>query len=516
MGFLARKKTVAEFETEASLPSFSIDANGFIMFDDPDLGGAAVMEITSAVRTEGITHRDPADMSISTEDPAYVPSTDTLFADRRKDVYGPWVAFLNSLHASNPADDPIHIQILVKKCLSDEWITRLDYAAYEFERAFGRILYPPASARNPKKPPRQQYREALRQERARDYLDILEYMRWDANEREARGFPDLRNIPSYSVKFYLIISYTPSSEGWWMDGRDNSYYVNDSVSATNMFSADEKVENIADLIMRRRNRKEARDDSGNEEDFFWIASDRTSQVLFTRVRKVEDFVAKWNRNHVSMPMPFRLRRLSDDREAAAIVRFFPNLLTPYWEKIGRLKANRNDVLTDINKGMATARRDGDALVANAEDIVRGQVKVQHSRDEREAFLAGYRNKTADEVRNLAGDYDARTWTVEKHERKQKAAEIRKQQLAEADGIWKGFGGSDLVEDEYKTEAQKRQEFLDSFKNRAPSVEYAQFNDEILKERNRKTREGRRRENQIRQREEMKKAEREQSRKPKRK
>ena len=502
MGFFAKKKTI-EYETEASLPPFSIDANGFIMFDDTELGGAAVLEVIPGVRTEGMTHKDPADMTVSTDDPSYIPSTDTLFGDRRKDVYAPWVAFLNMLQASGPADDPIHIQILVKKCLSDEWVTRLDYAAYELEKEHADLLYPASFSRRNRKDIKQQRKEALMQERARDYLDTLDYMRWEANERERKGIPDIRNIPSYSVKYYLVISYTPSSEGWWMDGRDSSYYVADNVSATNIFSADEMVENIADIIMNRRRRKEGDPTEGNEEELFWIASDRTSQVLFTRMRKVEDFVRKWNKTHTSMPMPFRLRRLSDDREAAAVIQFFPNLLTPYFDKIGSLRANRNDVLVDIDNRISIARNDGDALTANADDIIRGDVRIRYSDAEKEAYLDQFRNMSASEVRNLSGDYDARTWTVEKYEARQKAAEIRREQLAEArDGIWGDVAGADLIEDEYKTDAQRRQEFLAQFKNRAPSVEYTQFNDEIIQERNRKTRENRRRENQQRQRDEM--------------
>ena len=202
-------------------------------------------------------------------------------------------------------------------------------------------------------------------------------------------------------------------------------------------------------------------------------------------------------------MPFRLRRLSDDREAAAVIQFFPNLLTPYFDKIGSLRANRNDVLVDIDNRISIARNDGDALTANADDIIRGDVRIRYSDAEKEAYLDQFRNMSASEVRNLSGDYDARTWTVEKYEARQKAAEIRREQLAEArDGIWGDVAGADLIEDEYKTDAQRRQEFLAQFKNRAPSVEYTQFNDEIIQERNRKTRENRRRENQQRQRDEM--------------
>ena len=51
---------------------------------------------------------------------------------------------------------------------------------------------------------------------------------------------------------YLVVSYTPSSEGWWFDGRDSDYYITDNDSATNLFQEDKWADRLASMFMKRK------------------------------------------------------------------------------------------------------------------------------------------------------------------------------------------------------------------------------------------------------------------------
>lgn len=464
--FKARRKEVESYETEASLPAFRIDANGFIMFEDASLGGACVLEVIPHVRTESITLEDPMFHNESTDfkqNPTYEPSTNALFGNARHTVFPPWVSFLNSLQAQDDSDEPTHIQILAKKCHSDEWYTRIDYACYQAHKE----LDPVARAFETGKT----VHNALRGKRAADYLSLL-----DAIKEKTDGLSpyerDVRNMAGYKTKFFMVVSYTPSSEGWWMDGRDSDYYISDHASPFLAFSSsqDKAVDRIVDMIASRNAKKNGTQEhvGGQEDDFFWIESDRTAQIIATRLHKVMNSIKKWEKDHPGDDMPFHLEKL-DGREAAALVRFFPNIMTPYWDRIWELQSDQNDMLYNFDVRSAIELGDYSMLgdqQALFEDIKSDSVDMLHGKDEQEAFLARFKNKDFSDIGDIHTEYKDQFWSPETEE----AELIQREELAAArsqqSSIWSNFSDDLALADEYKDQDQKREEFLARYRTRS--------------------------------------------------
>lgn len=462
--FKAKTKDIEEYETEIALPSFKIDTNGFIMFDDPSLGGACVLEVFPHVSTEGITHEDPVYHNECTEfstNPTYEPSTNALFANVRHRVYPGWVNFLNSLQALDESDEPTHLQILMKKCRADEWYTRMDYACYTAHKEFDAQAKAKMTARDPRK--------ALLGARTQDYLDLLESVN-DKIKNIPETSRDVRKMAGYKMKFYIIISYTPSSEGWWLDGRDSDYYISDHASPFLAFagSQDKLVDRLTDMIFSRAMKKQSGSvpEGGQEDDFFWIESDRTAQILATRVHKMMTTVKKWNKENKNLPLTFHMKKLSD-RETAALVRFFPNILTPYWDKIWSLQSDQNDMLYSFDVQHAIEMGDLSLLDQDGlfDDIMAERVDMRHSKDEQEAFLAKFKDKNFDEIGDLRSDYDDRFWSPEKEEEDAiRAAELAEAQ-ANAHNLWSDFSDMFALDETEQTQQQKRDEFLKQYKTR---------------------------------------------------
>lgn len=461
--FKAKRKDVESYETEMSLPPFYIDSNGFIMFEDQSLGGACVMEVVPHVSTEGITHEDPVFHNESTDDDAYEPSVNALFGDARGWVYAPWVSFLNSLQAQDEADEPTHVQLLMKKCHSDEWYTRIDYASYMAHKELDPVAKTYKTAKS--------VRGALKGRRALDYLNLLDGIKKKTDELPQTQ-RDIRHIAGYKMKFFLVVSYTPSSEGWWLDGRDSDYYISDHASPFLTFasSQDNLVERITDMMASRIAKKNGSREivGGAADDFFWIESDRTAQIIATRMHKIMTAIKKWEKTH-PMPMPFHLEKM-DGREAAALIRFFPNILTPYWDKIWTLNSDQNDMLYNFDVRKALELNDAAALgdqTALFEDIKADAVDMRHGKDEQDAFLAQFRDKDFKELRTSRSEYDDMFWTPElEEERKAYQEEMERRRAESEDDIWQDFAGMFALDEELKTRDQQREEFLRKYKRQS--------------------------------------------------
>lgn len=470
--FKARKKDIDSYETEMSLPTFRIDPNGFIMFDDATLGGACVLEVIPHVHTESITLEDPMFHNESTDfkqNPTYEPSTNALFGNARHSVFPAWVNFLNSLQAQDDSDEPTHIQILAKKCHSDEWYTRIDYACYKAHSELDSVARKFETGKT--------VSAALKGKRAADYLALLDAIQ-EKTDNLAPYERDVRNLAGYKTKFFLIISYTPSSEGWWMDGRDSDYYISDHASPFLTFASSQdkivdKITGIADKISARIAEKNGIQENigGQEDDFFWIESDRTAQIIATRLHKIMNSIKKWEKDHPGQDMPFHLEKL-DGRETAALIRFFPNIMTPYWDKIWTLQSDQNDMLYNFDVITAIELDDYSKLgdqQALFEDIKSGKVDMKHGKDEQEAFLARFKNKDFSEIGDIHTEYKDQFWSPEAEEEEERRREELAQARSQQDSIWSTFSDDIALEDEYKDQDQKREEFLARYKTRSPGA-----------------------------------------------
>ena len=458
MGLFKKKKEVEYYETETSLPGFGIDTNGFIMFDDRRLGGAAVMEVIPHVTTEGMTHVDPVysgESSDFSENPGYEPST-SLFPDARSQVYPGWVYFLNGLLPLGPEDECTHIQILAKKCRTKEWNTKTDYACYKAHQALDRQVYSGLS------------RGDLRAVRAKDYLGLLDSIKADVEKIPAYTF-DVKKLPAYTVRYFLVISYTPSGEGWWMDGRDSDYYVRDSSSPLSLFKQDRAVENAVSLLTRFRKEDDVYE--GAEDDLFWIESDRTAQILDTRLKKVTRLVEIWNKREPARQMPFHLRAM-DGREVAALICFFPNIITPYWDRIWSLHANQDDVLFRADAIHALDMHDTsfiEEVRGINKSIAAGDVDMRHTKAEQEEFLAKYRGVAYEDIGGLRSERDQLNWTPEEEEKRAIAEQQRQQRALDDQDLWGDIAAVDGIAEEYQTPEQRRESFLKKYKNRSTSM-----------------------------------------------
>ena len=459
--FKAKEKNVDYYETEATLPEFSIDTNGFIMFNNRQLGGAAVLEVIPHVTTEGMTHEDPVFHNDSTdfeENPNYEPATGALFPDARFRVYPAWTWFLNSLLPHGLEDECTHIQILIKKCHANEWTTITDYAQYTAHKELDHQV---------KLSGRVTRHQKLIATRTADYLKLIESFKKEVDELPPNMF-DIRKLPAYKVKFYMIISYTPSSEGWWMDGRDSDYYVTNTSSPLSLFKEDKSVDKAVGILSRFRKDDSIYDVGGQADDFFWIDTDRTAQILDTRLKKVLGAVNQWNKREPSRPMPFHFNVLKG-REVAALIRFFPNILTPYWDKIWTLHANQDDVLVNIEARRAIDIGDT-SFIENRDqlerDITRGTVDMRHTQQQQDEFLSRFREMDYDDVGNLQSDYDERFWSPEIEEKRREMEEQRALAVNEDHDLWGDIDNTFAIADEYKTPEQKREEFLQKYRNRS--------------------------------------------------
>lgn len=447
MTLFSPKSKAVEYETENSIPSFHVDANGFILFDQEDLGGAAILEVTPKVMTEGITHLDSLTgekYSASSKDKN---QSGMEFGDARDLIYAPWVYFLNNLLPQHPDEEPIHIQILAKYCLMSDWDeqvrTSLDYQ---------RILVDKEIEANRRKfrgckPTRKQ---ALVEARRLDYRNEL---------TSIAGKPHVGiGIAAHTIKYYLVVSYTPSAEGWWMDGRDSDYYRTDSnLSVFSLFDEDKAVDRIVDFLMKHR-RSNARDGDNTADDYFRVHTDAVSQVLHSRVLRVEKIVEKWNNTHILQKMPFTLRRLHM-RESAALIAMFPRIVSSYWDKIWDLKENMNEILYGLEADIAIAKGDTEFMHRYRDSIINtNQADTTLTSEALEAFIDRYRTSTAVEE----NQQERRQWEIEMGYREAASNET-------VVGSFTGMDSGNLRGAEANME-----DFLAQYRNRALPYDYLEY------------------------------------------
>lgn len=459
MSIFKPKTKEVDYETEDSIPSFHVDANGFILFDNDDLGGAAVLEITPHATTEGMTHCDPVTMQKATSE-HYESTTGSYFGDARIDVMPAWVHFINSLQPQEEDDDLIHIQILCKQCLMEEWepdaSTRGGYASARVRKSI-REIDRGMIGQNPS------VKTSLKRARLNDYASLIDKASQRMVSGRKTGF-DVRQVPAYKVRYFLIVSYTPSSEGWWMDGRDSDYYVSDNASSVrSLFDEDRAADRIADFISKHRKDKNA-GEYNTADDYFYVRSDETAQVLYSRVKRLEKCVADWNKDHLLQQMPFEMRRL-DMRESAALVAMFPNIVSPYWDRIWELKDDMNQVLYGLESDIAVARRDTGFIGRHAQQIIEtNRVDMSRSKEELEAYIAQYRDSTAVEARQA----EKNRWEVEM------GIASAPSERESGDTLFTEIDPSFVADSGERTERQLQEDFLDRYRSRTLPYDYVEY------------------------------------------
>ena len=457
--FDPKKKDIA-VETENDLPSFTVDVNGFIMFKDPDLGGCGIFEVEPCVSGMGFTHTDSLQNGMDTESVSYDPQNGDgwKFRDRRHDVVPQWVAFLNGLFPHDESETQTQVQILLKKTRPYEWVTRYNYAFNENDAVIGEFYasrgYNSGNSRKAR----------LMRARANDYLGFLKAQS-DESSRPSLTM-DLNKLDSYAVKMYIVVSHTPSSEGWWIDGRDTDYYLKDESTPDALFKGSEFVDKIAGMLTKRS--VQSMYDNGNNtaNDLFPFESDITAQIIETRMRRIEQNLANIYEKIPPNDRAFFIRRL-EPKEAAGLVKFFPNVLTPYFAKaMDVLHENINDIYYGFDTENASLTGDSGYMSRVAKDIIYGNVDLSLSDEEENEFLDKYRSMTWEEAEGTIDD----VYASEKD--KLSAFNDAAQSIAdreyygddedepdELDDMWRDMGGFTINTTSDEDEETLRREYL---------------------------------------------------------
>lgn len=486
MGLFKRK--VLEYDTEASLPAFEIDANGFIIFKNKNLGGCGIFEIIPCVTTESMTHTDSETHDDVLSDEYLntlmefngVVAPNIQYDDARKQVYPAWISFLNSLQPKDEEDDLIHVQILVKKVINDEWKTKSDFERSETEKAFADTLYRRNKIRKNRRHSRKN--DDCIKARWNDYDNLLQQL---SQVEEAYEAPQ-----AYKAKMYLIVSYTPSSEGWWFDGRDSDYYVTDNNSATNLFQDDKWADRIASFFMKKNGISNTAGYSNtgmiSADELFWIHSDITAQIIETRMERIEDSIGEYRMNHRRTDYPFMLRRL-EGIESAGLISMFPNIMSHYWDEMWNINTNIDDVLYKLQYDSAIKSDNADIISGGTGTSGFMNRNVKMNEEEANKFLKEF----ADNIKNNGGPKSARQEYVDsvnivsKDEinrlRKNASNQNTSEMEYSIEDIWGDFGDGQLPDCGIeKTQEQKDEEFIRMFRNRPYTIQHQLANEEIFK------------------------------------
>lgn len=337
----ARKRTrrIPSVETELSLPAFTVDPGyGYVLFRDESLGGCGIFEVTPHVTTMGITGADEYLLADRPHDPQYgekdyEPSMGRYYALTRRYALPQWMHLLNALAPSDDGvDDAIHIQIMLMRSVS-EYTNMTEYVGARTQQdIMGNLesalddggLHVGLAARG------------------YDYLDLLA----DVSDNMGRQITSLHATPHPSqVKQYLVVSYTPSFEGWWTDGHDSDYYVSEDDVPLSAFKTDDMADRIISLIARVSGREHFEDDGMDEweSDIIPIQSKLTVDTIRTRMRRIEAAEGEWERDHTPA---FTLRPL-EQWETTALLRFFDDPFSPYVGKVRDLRPDTRQVQRDL-------------------------------------------------------------------------------------------------------------------------------------------------------------------------
>ena len=389
--FKPKKKQIVKEETDSSLPPFKIDVNGFLMFENEDLGGCGMFEVTPATWNAAWTHIDDWRPGDIIDDNQMISSSGVQYADARRIIVPVWVEFLNQLLPKDNNTSQTHIQILGKKTKADDeddwniWRTCDDYlyamTAKDIDQRKDEIM-----------------RDSMIRLRTLDYLKMLGNYSIQSNQRS--GIVDMGHASAYDMHWYIVVSYTPSSEGWWYDGRDSDYYmVEDTLDLSHplsMFSDPRFVDKVTAKIMKRREKRKPAE-TNTAEDIFPLATDLTAAVIQSRMRSIENTYDNLARllakNKHPVAMPFMLRRMTG-REIAATIAFFDDVTTPYYEKaITQLQTNTNEVFMGMDAHMAVMSQDISYVDRYNEDILRGTADLETSDEEDAEFIGRFTNAT---------------------------------------------------------------------------------------------------------------------------
>lgn len=475
MDFFDPKRKEKVVETDNDLPGFTVDVNGFIMFNDLDLGGCGIFEVEPAVMGGGMTHHDDYSTTVSSDEKYYEPLDGWIFGDRRKDVVPQWVRFLNGLFPKDPSDTQTQIQIIMKKTRPAEgqWRTRANYALCENDAAIGafyqRAGYDVAN----------DGKSVLMQARANDYLAMLKRM---SDESNIPSYTlDMGKLPSYAVKMYIVVSHTPSSEGWWIDGRDGDYYLkDDTLDGDSMFGSSPFVNQIASFLTRKMVRKMYEDGNNTANDLFPFKSDITAQVIETRMRRIEQTLSEIFADTPEDDRMFRIRRLSP-REAAALVHFYPDILTRYWDKaIENLKENINDIYYGFDTKNALMTGDDKYLGNVANDIIYGNVDLGLDSSVESKWLDKYRGMTADDVAGTIDevyqDYQNKPILDEDEVKHVLGEDVDEEDPIE--DMWQELGGFTIHTTDEQDDESRRRDYLKRYSKRSLTVGHERENRQI--------------------------------------
>lgn len=465
MAIFKPKVKQVEFETEDCFQGFTVDTNGFIIFDDSDLGGVGIFEVTPLVTTAGYTRTDNLSSETDMDAKDYISEIGEYFDNTRRDIILNWVFFLNKLHAENDSEDPIHVQIVVKKMRSWDWDASIDNGIYYTQHEFEALA-------NDKRTAGGQWMDLRR----KDYFSYLLALQDDIYENSTRF--DFRQFPVYKTRMFMIVSYTPSSEGWWIDGRDSDYYVQDVSSPTSLFQDDKAAEKIADKLVNRVFKKQNEEEYNTAFDLFFIESDKTAQIINTRMRKIEQVM-----DDVGEHATFSIRRLSQ-METSTLVAFYNDLLTPYVEKAQRLKADFNDIYHNIDNQMAFATGSfTDYAKLNSDDIIYGNVDLMMPEEKEAEFLARFKDRDRDSIMTIGeemrkkAEWDAEKYLEEIEEDYDPFENARNE-------FWQSINPDFVVATPNRSDAQlEEEEFLNRFKNRSLTVAHKHENAQAKNEGN---------------------------------
>lgn len=347
MSFFKPKEKEIAIETQEDLPKFHFDVNGFLIFDDPSLGGCGIYEIIPTIMTGAVTHRETfGSNAVDTKAKGYTPSRAMeVIGDRRRDAVMQWVSFVNGLLPDDDAESQTHVQIILKKTHPDEW---WDAYGYAIDNLHGHIGDPAPSLGRHGRAYRRSYEEML-----------------DDLGRAGTSGNGMWNGASYDVLGYIVVSYTPSSEGWWLDGRDDDYYVRDTHDDRSLFSVEGMAERIGKFIADRREKQEESDEYNTADALFPIDEERIAQVLQTRMRKIERKMSAYSQKVGNDAIAFTIRR-THMIDNSMLMSFWNNPLTSYRYKVWNMHTDMSDVITGMRNEEAAASGDVN-LLANHEE-----------------------------------------------------------------------------------------------------------------------------------------------------
>lgn len=368
MSFFKPKEREVAIETQEDLPKFHFDVNGFLMFDDPSLGGCGIYEVVPTIMTGAVTHRETfGSNAVDTKAKGYTPSRAMeVVGDRRRDAVMQWVSFVNGLLPDDDAESQTHVQVILKKTHPSEW---WDAYGHAIDNLHGHVGAPAPSLGRHGRAYRLSYEEMLDDLGKADMSDS--------------GMP--WNGAAYDVLGYIVVSYTPSSEGWWLDGRDDDYYIRDSHDERTLFGVDGMAERIGRSIERRRERQTERDESNVADALFPIDEERIAQVLQTRMRKIERKMSAYSQRVGNDALAFTIRR-THMVDNSMLMSFWNDPLTSYRYKVWNMHTDMADVITGMRNEEAAAS--GDVSLLSGHDATDGEMS---------SFLDRFVGKEASEV-----------------------------------------------------------------------------------------------------------------------